>query len=46
MQNGNKALAIAVVVAATIVGLCMCPDARGPILLAGFLGTLAIDELD
>ena len=46
MRNGNnwKPLAIAIIVAAVIIGISI--NFNGWILLAGFLGVLAIDELD
>lgn len=46
MRNGNnwKPLAIAIIVAAVIIGISI--NFNGWILLAGFVGVLAIDELD
>lgn len=46
MRNGSnwKPLAVAIVVAAVIIGISI--NFNGWILLAGFVGVLAIDELD
>lgn len=46
MRNGNnwKPLAMAIVVVAVIIGISI--EFNGWILLAGFIGLLAIDEQD